>query len=283
MKEVRILVTTDVEDHTKKSKTFHSMQIALEKALSLKGVNIIEKELVKIDQSPTYMDWFRFREEFNKFTSEKPPDKPDIIYIRATEKMPPPGMDIQYIIRCLKNNYIVITNAMCIRGPVSPHAFPGDSVIAVGSKGDKVHGSTLDFIMEPCKQIIRNRSNKEASENTEKDVINRVVEVKDAEDNILKDIEDKVFEEHEEEKVLHAKENDALIEMQQSNEMQLVSNIKDPKHTAKTIESADIRFNETENVKDKGAEAEKNQPWEASLEAVGIAAVILLKAQYLSK
>ena len=240
MKEVRILVTTDVEDHTKKSETFHSMQIALEKALSLKGVNIIEKELVKIDQSPTYMDWFRFREEFNKFTSEKPPDKPDIIYIRATEKLPPPGMDIQHIIRSLKKNYIVITNAMCIRGPVSPHAFPGDSVIAVGRKGDKVHGSTLDFVIEPCKHVTR---------------ISSITEAENNEEENIKEVEEK--------KPLMGHKNN-----------------EDSKHTTGRSGSAE---DEAEDIKVKGTGEQKSMPWEASLEAVGIAAVILLKAQSFSK
>ena len=269
------MVTTNTKSYQQKDKKdleniFNSMEQTITKVLQFLTASV--KELVQVVEQPVYMDWLRFREEFYKYTTgegphnkpdidegphnkpdidEGPHNKPDIIFIRATERLPPSGMSIQHIIRCLKKNYIVITNAMSIRGPVSPLAFPGNSVIAVGRKGEKVHGSTLDFVIKPCKQIIRSRSNKDAEENTEKDVINKVVEEKDVKDNILKeeDAEDKVFEEHEEEKVLHAKETDALIK----------------------------------NVKDKVAEAEKNQPWEASLEAVGIAAVILLKAQCLSK
>ena len=104
--------------------------------------------LVEICGISVYMDWLQWRENLYKYTTNIAPDKkPDIIFIPAYDRIAPLGFKIQHIIRSLKKQYVVITNALCLRGPVAPLAFPGDSVIAVGRKGEKVHGSALDFVL----------------------------------------------------------------------------------------------------------------------------------------
>ena len=262
------------------------MQRTLEESLTSESVNLIEKALVKVKPQYTYMNWFRFQEEFRKFVAEEnPTDKPDIIYIRATEKLPPPGMDIQHIVRCLKKDCVVITNAMCIRGPVAPLAFPGDSVIAVGRKGEKVHGSTLDFVIansdtsnkvedKDCKDtaveaeeksLLVQKSNKEQSEITIEDL--QQSGPTNSKDDQIKKVKDKKGKgAGKGKKGKGAEENVPLM-------------MKNKYSSA----SSEVKDDEAEIDKKPSDQAEKIIPWEASIEAVGIAAVIMLKAQHLRK
>ena len=265
------------------------MQGTLEESLTSEHINLMEKGLVEVKPQYTYMNWFRFREEFRMFIAEEDPfEKPDILYIRATEKLPPPGMEIEHIIRCLKKDCIVITNAMSIRDPVAPLAFPGDSVIAVGRKGEKVHGPTLDFVI----------SNINSSDTSNK------VEDKDCKDTAV---------EAEKKSLLVQKSDKEQLEIT-IEEPQQSGSIKNKDDQAKKVKdkkgkgagkgkkgkgaeenvplmmknkypsaSSEVKDDEAEIDKKPSDQAEKIIPWEASLEAVGIAAVILLKAQHLRK
>ena len=44
---------------------------------------------------------------------------------------------------------------------MAPLAFPGDSVIAVGRKGEKVHGSALDFVLPDTNSKTERKDNQE--------------------------------------------------------------------------------------------------------------------------
>ena len=279
------------------------MQRTLEEFLTSESVNLMEKRSVEVKPQYTYMNWFRFREEFRKFTAEEDPaDKPDIIYIRATEELPPPGMDIQHIVRCLKKDCIVITNAMCIRGHVAPLAFPGDSVIAVGRKGDKVHGSTQDFVIEPYKQAYIN-SIDTSIEVEDKHCKDTLVEAEEEKISLLGQKSNKeeskiTIEEPQESGSTKSKDDQANKvkgkkgkgagkgkkgKGEEENIPLVMLKNKYPKHAAETSASSEAKDDEAETAKKPSDKAEKRIPWEASLEAVGIAAVILLKAQYLRK
>ena len=69
--------------------------------------------LVEIFGIPVYMDWLQWRENLYKYTANIVPDKkPDIIFIPAYDRIAPLGFKIQHIIRSLKKQYVVITNAL---------------------------------------------------------------------------------------------------------------------------------------------------------------------------
>ena len=108
-------------------------------------IDQIEIKEIAVFDSDSTVDWITWHSKLKDSYGKE--EKPHIIFLAPINRVPPKGMQLQNIIKMVKEHSVAFTSAVGIRGPVAPLSFPAHSVIAVGDPGSKqAGGSTLDFI-----------------------------------------------------------------------------------------------------------------------------------------